>query len=232
VGVRVAGLHLRYGQPLLEAGARRRAGVLLACCSIVVVVLGLLFAHQATADRLDHAIDAPIITWLDGHPGLAGWLAFPGSQRPAVALSAALVIVCLLTGRLNRAVLAAVAVPAAVAVNDGLCKPLFHRTYLGVLSYPSGHAATMFALAATLAVLLAVPLRSASARAFRIVILAAACVLGSVVAVGVIGLRWHYFTDTVAGAAVGIGTVCALALVLDLPTRRRRPSVPGVPADG
>jgi hypothetical protein len=29
-------------------------------------------------------------------------------------------------------------------------------------------------------------------------------------------LRWHYFTDTVAGAAVGAGTVCALALLLDL----------------
>ena len=54
----------------------------------------------------------------------------------------------------------------------------------------------------------------------------------ALVAVGVIGLRWHYFTDTVAGAAVGIGTVCALALVLDLPTRRRRPSVTGVSAGG
>jgi membrane-associated phospholipid phosphatase len=227
---RVAGLHLRYGQPLLEPAARRRAGVLLACCAILVAGLGLLFAHQATADRLDHAIDAPVITWLAGHPGLAGWLAFPGSQRPAVALSAAMVIGCLLTGRLNRALLAAAAVPAAVAVNDGLCKPLFHRTYLGVLSYPSGHTATMFALATTLAVLLAVPLRSVTARAFRIAILAAACVLGIVVAVGVIGLRWHYFTDTVAGAAVGIGTVCALALVLDLPTRRqRRPARPSPP---
>jgi membrane-associated phospholipid phosphatase len=228
----VAGLHLRYGQPLLDAAARWRAGLLMACCAILVVALGLLFAHQATADRLDHVIDAPIITWLDGHPGLAGWLAFPGSQLPAVGLSAAMVIGCLLTGRLNRAVLAAAAVPAAVAVNDAVCKPLFHRTYLGVLSYPSGHTATMFALAATLAVLLAVPLRSVTARAFRIAILAAACVLGTVVAVGVIGLRWHYFTDTVAGAAVGIGTVCALALVLDLPTRRRRPSVTGVSAGG
>jgi hypothetical protein len=41
--------------------------------------------------------------------------------------------------------------------------------------------------------------------------------LGGMVAVGVIGLKWHYFTDTVAGAAVGIGTVCGLALLLDLP---------------
>ena len=128
--------------------------------------------------------------------------------------------------------LAATAVPAAVAVNDGLCKPLFHRTDLGVLSYPSGHTATMFALAATLVVLLAVPLRSVTARPLRIAILATACVLGTVVATGVIGLRWHYFTDTVAGAAVGIGTVCALALVLDLPTRRRRPPVTGAPAGG
>ena len=229
---RVAGLHLRYGEPLLDAGARRRAGVLLACSAILVVALGLLFAHQATADRLDHGIDAPVITWLAGHPGLAGWLAFPGSQLPAVALSAAMVIGCLLTRRLNGALLAAIAVPVAIAVNDGLCKPLFHRTYLGVLSYPSGHTATMFALVATLAVLLDVPLRPGSGRMARIAILAAACALGAVVAAGVIGLRWHYFTDTVAGAAVGIGTVCAIALVLDLPTRRRRPSVTGDPAGG
>ena len=51
----------------------------------------------------------------------------------------------------------------------------------------------------------------------RVLIPAAACLLGGVVAVGVIGLRWHYFTDTVAGAALGIGTVCGLALLLDLP---------------
>ena len=225
-------LPLRYGRPLLAPAARLRAGFVLASCAILVTVLGLLFAHQTTASRLDHAIDSPIITWLAGHPGLAARLAAPGSQVPAVALSALIVIVCLLTGRLNRAVLAAAAVPAAVGVNDGLCKPLFHRTYLGVLSYPSGHTATVFALAATVAVLLQPPPRLKAGRALRIVIPAAACVLGAVVAVGVIGLRWHYFTDTVAGAAVGIGTVCGLALVLDLPAWLRQPSVTAVSAGG
>jgi uncharacterized membrane protein len=34
--------------------------------------------------------------------------------------------------------------------------------------------------------------------------------------VGVIALRWHYFTDTVAGVATGTGTVLALALLIDL----------------
>ena len=229
---RLGGLHLRYGRPLLGPVGRLRASMLLACCAILVTVLGLLFAHQTTADRLDHAIDSPVITWLGGHPGLAAWLAAPGSQLPAAGLSAVIVVACLLAGRLNGAVLAAAAVPAAIGVNDALCKPLVHRTYLGALSYPSGHTAALFALAATLAVLLYVPSRPAGARVLRIAIPAAACVLGWVVAVGVIGLRWHYFTDTVAGAAVGIGTVCGLALLLDVPTWRRQPSAAGAPDGG
>jgi membrane-associated phospholipid phosphatase len=228
-GYRFGSLHLRYGRPLLGSAARLRAGALLACCAILVTVLGLLFAHQTTADRLDHAIDAPVIAWLGGHPGLAAWLAAPGSQLPAAGLSALIVVACLLAGRLNGAVLAAAAVPAAIGVNDGLCKPLVHRTYLGALSYPSGHTATIFALAATVAVLLYVPSRTAGARVPRIAIPAAFCVLGVVVAMGVIGLKWHYFTDTVAGAAVGIGTVCGLALLLDLPTWRRKRSPAAVP---
>jgi membrane-associated phospholipid phosphatase len=215
-------MHLRYGRPLLAPQARLWAGALLAGSAILVAVLGLLFAHDATADRLDRAVDAPIITWLAGHPGLAPRLAEPGSQTPAVVLSAVIVVACLLVGRLNGAVLAAAAVPAAVGLNDGLFKPLVHRTYSGTLTYPSGHTATMFALAATVAVLLLAPPRPIKAMTFRMLIPVAACVLGGVVAVGVIGLRWHYFTDTVAGAAVGIGTVCGLALLLDLPLVRQR----------
>jgi membrane-associated phospholipid phosphatase len=228
----MSGFHLRWGRPLLDPAERVWVGLVLASCAILVAVLGLLFAHQTTGSRLDHAVDSPIITWLAGHPGLAGWLAAPGAQLPAVALSAVIVIICLLTGGLNRVVLAAAAVPAAVGVNDGLCKPLFHRTYLGVLSYPSGHTATMFALAATVMVVLNASPQPVNARALRVVVLAPACGLGAVVAVGVIGLRWHYFTDTVAGAAVGIGTVCGLALVLDLPAWLRQPSVTAISPGG
>jgi membrane-associated phospholipid phosphatase len=212
---------LRYGRPLLAAPAGRWAGALLACCAVLVTVLGILFAHQTGADRLDHAVDSPVITWFSGHPGLAAWLAAPGSELPAIALSAAIVVACLWTGRLNGAVLAAAAVPAAVGLNDGLFKPLVHRTYLGVLSYPSGHTATVFALAATVAVLLLVPPWPGHARALRVLVPVAVCVLGVVVAIGVIALRWHYFTDTVAGAAVGTGTVCGLALLLDHAAPRR-----------
>jgi len=217
----VGGIHLRPGRALLAASARPRAGVLLACCAIFVAVLGVLFAHQVKADWFDHAVDSPIITWFGGHPSLAGRLAAPGSPIPAGVLSAAIVVTCLLTGRLNGAMLAAAAVPAAVGLNDGLLKPVVHRTYLGNVVCPSGHTTAMFALAATVTVLLLILPQPGKAGALRVLIPAAACVLGGVVAIAVIGLRWHYFTDTVAGAAVGIGTVCGLALILDLPTVRR-----------
>jgi membrane-associated phospholipid phosphatase len=210
-------MHFRYGRPLLTPSARPWVAALLAACLILVAVLGVLFTHQTTADRFDQVIDSPIITWLGGDPGLALRLAFPGSQLPAAALSAAIAAACLIAGRLNGALLAAIAVPAAVGLNDHLCKPLVHRTYLGSLSYPSGHTAAMFAVAATVTVLLLIPARPAKVWALRVVIPVAACALGGIVAIGVIGLRWHYFTDTVAGAAVGIGTVCGLALLLDLP---------------
>ena len=214
------GIHLWPGRPLLTASARRWAGVLLACCSILVAVLGVVFAHQAKADWFDHAADSPIIAWLSPHQGLAIWLAAPGSKIPAAALSAAIVVACLLTGRLNGAILAAAAVPAADGLVEALIKPLVHRTYLGAVDYPSGHTTAMVTLAATVTVLL-IPPRPAKAGVLRVLVVAAAWVLGAVVAIALIGLQWHYFTDTAAGAAVGIGTVCGLALILDLPSTRR-----------
>jgi membrane-associated phospholipid phosphatase len=215
------GIHLRPGRPLLAGSARPWAGALLACCAILVAVLGVLFAHQARADRFDDAVDSQVIAWLGGHRGVLLWLAAPGSLIPVGVLCVVIIAACLLTGRLNGAVLAAAAVPVAVGLDEVLLKPLVDRTYLGNVVYPSGHTAAVFTLAATVTVLLLNPPQPARAAGLRVLIPVAACALGVVVAVAVIGLQWHYFTDTVAGAAVAIGTVCGLALLLDRPTARR-----------
>jgi membrane-associated phospholipid phosphatase len=206
----------RSGRPLLAATARPWAGVLLAGCAVLVVVLGVLFAHQSTADRFDHAVDSPVITAFAGHPALALRLASLGTTTPAIVLSVVITLACLITRRLRGAVLAVVAVPVAVGLCEVLVKPLVHRTYLGQVVYPSGHTAAIFALAATVTVLLLAPPRPAVPRWLRILILATAYLTAGAVVIGVIAVRFHYFTDTVAGAAVGIGTVCGLALVLDL----------------
>ena len=208
------------GRPLLAASARPWAIALLAGCAILVAVLGVLFARHTLASPFDRAVDSPVIAWFAARQDLAGWLAYPGTLIPAVVLSAAIAVACLLAGRRNGAVLAVVAVPAATGLCEALLKPLVHRTYLGQVTYPSGHTATVFALAATVVVLLLAP-RPAGARVPRMLISAVACVVGLLVGIAVIGLRFHYFTDTVAGAAVGIGTVCGLALLLDIPAVRR-----------
>jgi len=209
------------GRPLL-GDYRARAGLALAACVIIVVTLGLLFAGQPLPDGFDNAVDSPVVDFFGGRSGLLLWLAVPGTLIPAIAVSAVIAAGCLFAGRLNGAVLAVTAVPAAAGLDDALLKHLFHRTYLGQLTFPSGHTTSAAALAATLAVLLLVPPQRAGTRAARVALVAVACVITAVVAAAVIGLRWHYFTDTVAGAAVGVGTVCALALLIDLAPGARR----------
>ena len=216
----------RSGRPLLAASARLRAGVLLAGCAVLVAVLGVLFAHQSTPDRFDHAVDSWVIAGFAGQQGLGLRLASPGTTTPAIVLSVVIAVACLITGRLRGAVLAVAAVPIAVGLCEVLVKPLVHRTYLGQVAYPSGHTAAIFALAAAVTVLLLAPARPAMPRWLRILILAVAYLTAVAVVVGVVAVRFHYFTDAVAGAAVGIGTVCGLALVLDLIPAARPSRIP------
>jgi membrane-associated phospholipid phosphatase len=200
--------------PLLDGPLRRWTAILLACCTVLVVALGVLFAHQSRVDGLDQAIDSWAVRSLGGHRSLLGWLAAPATLVPAGGTSLIMVAACLVTGRLKGAVLAATAVPVASALCDSLVKPLVHR---GDLAYPSGHVTSILALTAMLTVLLALPPRPLASRPVRLLILVVAGLAACGVAVAVVGLRWHYFTDTIGGAALGAGTVCALALILDLP---------------
>src|SRR6185437_16913941 len=158
---RVRGLSSPGG---LMDGTRRRLAAVTVGCAILVAALGALFAGQSTADAFDRAADAPVISLFAGHGGLALWLAFPGTTIPAVVLSAVIAVACLLTGRIRGALLAIAAVPVAVGLCEVLIKPLVHRTYIGQVVYPSGHTATVFALAATITVLLLASPRPASPR--------------------------------------------------------------------
>jgi membrane-associated phospholipid phosphatase len=207
---------LPRAKPLLGDTRRTWAGLTLAACVTVVVLTGLSFRGQTTPDGFDDAVDSPVIAFFSGHQGLLLWLILPGALLPAIAITAAIAAGCLIARRLNGAVLAVTVVPAATGLDDGLLKHLFHRTYLGALSFPSGHTTCVASMTATLAILLLLPPQQARRRTARVALVAAACLIAAVVAMGVIGVRWHYFTDTVAGAAVGVGTALALALLLDL----------------
>lgn len=217
----------RFGRPLLAGSARPWAVTVVICCVILVAVLGVLFAHKTKADPFDNAVDSPIIGLLRGHGDLAYRLTYPGTLYPAVLLSGIIVVICLLTGRINGALLAVAAVPVADGLDDGLLKHLVDRTYFGQLTYPSGHTTAAFAMATTIALVFLIPPQPYRARTIRVLLVAAGCLVGAIVAIAVIALQWHTFTDTVAGAAVGVGAVSALALILDLfQSVPRRPNSP------
>jgi undecaprenyl-diphosphatase len=195
---------------------QRPAALLVAGCVAVTACLALAFGHQASADRLDAAVDARIQSALASYQGALRLLSRLGGLFSVAELTAALVLACLVTRRWRGAALAGLAVPAAVALTEFALKPLVGRSIHGNPSFPSGHTTAMFALAATCAVLLANPPRPRLPRAVRLLLVAAALLVAVAVPVAMVALGFHYFTDTVAGAAVGTGTVLLTALLIDL----------------
>lgn len=109
-----------------------------------------------------------------------------------------------------RAVVCAVAPLAAVLIVDQVAKPLIHR-HIGdaVGSYPSG-TVTVVAALATGAVLVIPPIARAA-----MAVLATALVVG--ICAAVVVLRWHYPTDALGGACVGVGAVLFLDALAHLP---------------
>jgi membrane-associated phospholipid phosphatase len=141
-----------------------------------------------------------------------------GSDLVAIVV----VVVALAVRRRNAAALALISVPLAWILTEFVLKPLVHERIDNFLTYPSGHTEAVFCVAAVLAVLLLNPPRSRPAPWIRVLIVVMAAAAGAAVAISMIGMDYHYFTDTVAGAAVGIAVVLGTAFVLDLPAARRR----------
>jgi membrane-associated phospholipid phosphatase len=204
------------GRPLLRDARRTRAWPVLASCVTVIATLGLLLREQAQPDRLDSAVDTAIVASFSGRQGVLPWLALSGSTIPLIAVSIALAVGCLIARRPNGVVLAVTAVPVTAFLDDMVLKHLIDRTHFGQLSFPSGHTASAMTLATVLGVLLHDPARPAAIRVTRAALVVVACAVTALVAAGVIGLRWHYFTDTVGGVALGTGTVLTLAFLIDL----------------
>jgi undecaprenyl-diphosphatase len=209
-------------RPLLPDAARLPAAAIVAVCVLTTALLGALLGHGAHTDRLDSAVDSGVHASLAGYPKLLKLLAWLGDTPAIGGMTAVLILACLLWRRYRAAALLAVSIPAAAVITERLLKPLVGRTALGFLSFPSGHATGTFALATAITVLLAgapgIP------RAVRLAAVVTAFAVASAVAAAMVALGFHYFTDAVAGAAVGVGTVLATALVIDLVMLRWRRS--------
>jgi membrane-associated phospholipid phosphatase len=205
----------RFSGPLLPAAIRPLAVALLAFCIAITALLGLWLMHQSQASGLDSVIDWGLRVNLYRQHAIVIRLGELADPPQTTEITVALVLACLVTRRWRGALLAAVAIPAAGALTENLLKPLFDRTAQGHLEFPSGHATAAFAMAAVCVVLLLGPLRPPLPDTLRKFLAVAAALTAAGVAVAVVALDFHYFTDTVAGAAVGTGVVLATALLLD-----------------
>lgn len=201
--------------PLLPASARRPAAVIALCCAAIVLVLAVLVAHSSGPDALDRAVDDWLKGQLGGHLRLLVLLMDPGEPVQSVMLTAVVAAACLAARRLQGAIFTIMSALLASGIAELVLKPLVHRTLGTFVVYPSGHTCRAFALGAIIVVLLLSPSRLTLRPAAKIALAALLFLGGCAVAVAVICLDLHYFTDTIGGAALGVGVVIATAFVLD-----------------
>jgi membrane-associated phospholipid phosphatase len=217
-------------RPLLAHGARPAAAALAVLCAAVLTALAIRYAGHTQAGPLDARVDG----WIQGHLGITSpalsALTLLGDPLPVTIMTVLIALACVRARWWRAVVLTVIAAPVTSGLTEDVLKPAIGRTLHGGLTMPSGHTTAVFTLATLGAVLLCpVPGR-------RLLILAA-YVLAAAVAVAMVAQGYHYFTDTIGGAAVGTGAVLAVAFVIDAaagPVRARLGPVRarlGLPAD-
>jgi membrane-associated phospholipid phosphatase len=208
--------------PLIPAAARRPTAIVAAGCAVIVAVLGVLAAGRSRGNAVDRPVDSWLLHHLGSHLRVLSDIAYIGGGQVTAVLGVLLVLACLVTRRLNGAVLVVVSFVAAAGLTEYALKPLVHETIRNSwLTYPSGHMTSLCTLIAVAWVLMLNPPRMRLRPAQRRLIIGALAILAAVVAVGLVVQIFHYFTDTIAGAAWGVCVALAAAFLVDIPAVRR-----------
>jgi membrane-associated phospholipid phosphatase len=175
---------------------------------VLAAVAGLAFVHRPWPNRLDVWGYAALPADAGAH--WAHDLVTVGSL-PALIVGTVLLLVVGAFRDWVRAVACATAPVLAVLIVQDLAKPLVgrHLGLTGATSYPSGTVAAAAAL------------MTAAALVAPSVVRPLVALAGTAVTVGVcaavIVLRWHFPTDALGGAAVGVGAVLTIDALCHAP---------------
>lgn len=184
--------------------------VLAAGLLLLAVLLGLVRQRPTSVDS---ALADGLGSGLGGQEDLLRLLVLPSEPvvlLPAVALIAGL---CALQRRWPDAALALIGPAVAVGLNSWVLKPLFGWLSDDRLAYPSGHTASLVAVATVLAVLARDGLATWVAATVGFVLTAAA-------GAGMVVLGYHHPGDVLGGALVGLSVVLALHRVTTAAVQR------------
>lgn len=168
-------------------------------CALAVLVLGLVFAGDHTGSGIDDAAQSATVGW---QHGVLRALVLPTEPYVLLPVLALLAVWCLYKSRRWDALFVVLGPGIAVAANTWLLKPLFDRWKGDTLVYPSGHTVSMVATLVVVFLLVHGQARTITTIAGAVLLIA--------VAIGMIGLGYHYLTDVVGGTFFAVSAVLAV----------------------
>ena len=178
--------------------------------AVLAVGLGAALHGHVGDTRLDVALGTPVIRLFARHRATVVGLANLGGPETIALLAVLLAAVLGARGRWTGAAAVVLAPAVTGLLTQYVLKPVVDRPLNTEPSWPSGHAGGTWALATVVVVLL---LREGCTRV-RVVDSAAVLVVAVVNAVGLVGAQYHFTTDVLGGAAVGVAAGCATCLAL------------------
>jgi membrane-associated phospholipid phosphatase len=196
--------------PEVSGGVRTRFGLPLGLASllasIVLVVLGVLFAGESAGAPVDVGVRSYLRSLEQPWHSIALVIDWTGEPVGAAVVLITIVIVFLRRGNRRGAVFA-LAGPAAAVVLTSAMKPLVGRTINdGFLSFPSGHTATATAYALVVTLV-------AGRKLWVVLLVALAAAL--TMAWAQVLLNAHYPTDTLGGFCAALAVVPVVGWALD-----------------
>jgi membrane-associated phospholipid phosphatase len=199
------------GPPLIPLRLRRPAVFVALGCWVLAALLGAWYAGDHQPGRFDNAV-ADVVHGVVGEQGMfARFLTGPTHPIVVYPVIALVIGIAVFQRWWERAVLAVAAPGVCVVLTELLFKPLVDRTDNGVLSYPSGHTVSAVAALTVAALVVSVDWPAA----YRVAIMGLLLVVSFVLAVGLVGMDYHYATDTVGGFLVALGVTLPLTLATD-----------------
>lgn len=207
----------------MPCGLFRAITVIAVACALVVAVLGVWFSDQRAGTALDQNVYWAVYKQFVGERGLLRAMLTPTEPVLLVVVVLLVVMLAIARNRPRLAVLAVVGPLVSVALTSGVLKPLFGRTINnGSLAFPSGHTAGMVSVLTVLVLAVVAGVRPPWRSSLTSLVIVSALVVTVVGATGLVGMKFHYVTDTIGGACTAVATVLAVALVIDWVAAKRK----------
>jgi membrane-associated phospholipid phosphatase len=209
-------------QPTRLVPARAVAAIALMCL-LVVALMGFLLGGQRVGTSFDQSVYWAVYKQFVGEGGLLRAMLVPTEPVLLIVVVGLIAMVAVARHRPRLAVLAVAGPLVTVTLTSGALKPLIGRTINnGSLAFPSGHTSGLVAVLAVLVIAVASSVSPPWRKSLTTLVIVGATLVSVVGATALIGMKYHYVTDTVGGACMAVGTVLLVAIAIDWVATRRR----------